>query len=104
MQVIWTYFATSELKNIYLFYKLAASTIVAQKIKKSIFNATKKLSKTPLIGQIEDNLVELKQGHRYIVEGNYKIIYRIINKEIYIVDVFDCRQNPQKIKIHQLSK
>lgn len=51
-----------------------------------------------MLGQIEDGLIELKQGHRYIVEGNYKIIYRVVGNEIYIVDVFDCRQNPQKIK------
>jgi plasmid stabilization system protein ParE len=99
-QVIWTYFATSELKNIYLFHKLAASPRIAEKIKKSIFNVTKKLLISPMLGQIEDSLIDLKQGHRYIVEGNYKIIYRVLGDEIYIVDVFDCRQNPQKIKRH----
>lgn len=97
-QVNWTYFATLELKKIYLYYKLAATPKVADKIKKSILNSTKQLSKTPLIGQIEENLIELKQEHRYIVEGNYKIIYRIIDKDIFIVDVFDCRQIPQKMK------
>ena len=99
-QVIWTYFATLELKNIFLYYKLIASETIAEKIKKSILNATKKLPKRPLIGQIEENLIELKQEHRYLVEGNYKIIYRVIGKDIYITDVFDCRQNPQKIKLH----
>ena len=99
-QIIWTYFATSALKNIYLYYKIAATQKVAEKIKKSIFLATQKLAKNPLIGQIEENLAELKQGHRYIVAGNYKIIYRVVNNEIYIVDVFDCRQNPQKMKLH----
>lgn len=54
--------------------------------------------KLPLIGKIEENLIELKQEHSYLVEGNYKIIYRVIAKDIYITDVFDCRQNPQKIK------
>jgi toxin ParE1/3/4 len=99
-QIIWTYFATLELKNIYLYYKLVANKRVADKIKKSIFLATKKLSKNPLLGHIEENLTELKQGHRYLVDGNYKIIYRLINDEIYIVDIFDCRQNPQKMKLH----
>ena len=58
------------------------------------------MPKQPFIGQIEENLIELKQEQRYLVEGNYKIIYRVIDKEIYITDVFDCRQNPQKIKLH----
>lgn len=51
-QIIWTYFATLELKNIYLYYKLVANKRVADKIKKSIFLATKKLSKNPLLGHI----------------------------------------------------
>ena len=99
-QVIWTYFAIQELKNIYLYYKVVANSSVAEKIQQSILNSTHNLSKQPLRGQIEENLLELKQGHRYIVEGNYKIIYRIFNKNIYITDVFDSRQNPQKIKLH----
>jgi toxin ParE1/3/4 len=90
-QVVWTYFATVELKNIYLYYKFAASAAIAEKIKKSILSSTNILLKNPQAGQIEENLLELKQGHRYIVEGNYKIIYRQISKEIYITDVFDCR-------------
>ena len=50
------------------------------------------------MGQVEGNLVELNQKHRYIVEGNYKIIYIVIDSTIYITDVFDCRQNPDKMK------
>jgi plasmid stabilization system protein ParE len=77
---------------------MVAGDKVASKIRKSIFNATKPLIKQPLIGQIEENLIELKQEHRYLVEGNYKIIYRIINNDVYITDVFDTRQNPEKMK------
>ena len=97
-QIIWTNFAISELKNIYLYYRMVASERVADKIRKSIFDSTKHLSKQPLIGAIEENLIDFKQGHRYLVEGNYKIIYRIIHDNIYITDIFDCRQNPVKIK------
>jgi toxin ParE1/3/4 len=57
-----------------------------------------------LIGAIEENLIELKQQHRYLVEGNYKIIYRLINNDIYITDIFDCRQNPEKMKKHKSEK
>ena len=77
-QVIWTNFAISELKNIYIYHKIVANVSVALKIKKNIFNSAKLIIKRPLIGAIEENLIELKQGHRYIVEGNYKIIYRLI--------------------------
>jgi toxin ParE1/3/4 len=97
-QIIWTNFAISELKNIFLYYRMVANDKVADKIRKSIFDATRPLTKEPLIGQIEENLLDLKQGHRYLVEGNYKIIYRLVGNDIYITDIFDCRQNPQKIK------
>lgn len=50
--------------------------------------------------QIEDLLIDRKDGYRYIVCGNYKIIYSvdIELKLIKIADVFDTRQNPIKIK------
>lgn len=98
VQVIWTNLAISELKSIFIYYRMIANETVADKIRKSIFNATKPLIKQPLIGQIEENLIDLKQEHRYLVEGNYKIIYRVIDNDVYITDVFDCRQNPQKMK------
>lgn len=97
---IWTNFATSELKSIFLYYKLTVGASVADKIKRNIFRATKQIIKRPLIGAIEENLIELKFEYRYIVVDNYKIIYRIIEKDIYITDIFDCRQNPQKMKEH----
>ncbi len=97
-QVIWTNFAISELKNIYLYYRMVATDKVADKIRKSIFDSTRHLSKQPLIGAVEENLIDLKQGHRYLVVGNYKIIYRIIHDNIYVTDIFDGRQNPRKMK------
>ncbi|MEN9333245.1 MAG: hypothetical protein RLY35_425 [Bacteroidota bacterium] len=97
-QIIWTNFAISELKNIFLYYRMVAGERTAVKIKKSIFAATKPIIKHPLIGAEEENLKDLNQGHRYIVEGNYKIIYLIIGNEIYITDIFDWRQNPTKMK------
>ena len=99
-QVIWTSFAIVELKNIYLYYKLISNKRIANKIKNEILLATKKLVNHSFIGQIEENLIDLNFGHRYIVQGNYKIIYLIIDESIFITDVFDCRQNPQKINSH----
>jgi plasmid stabilization system protein ParE len=97
-QIIWTNFAISELKSIYLYYRMVASDKVADKIRKSVFDSTRPLIKDPLIGAIEENLKDLKQGHRYFVEGNYKIIYKVFQNNIYITDIFDCRQNPKKMK------
>ena len=97
-QIIWTNFAISELKNIFLYYRIVAGDKTADKIRKSIFSATKSIIKQPFIGEVEETLIDLKQGHRHLVEGNYKIIYRVIDNNIYITDIFDCRQNPTKMK------
>ena len=50
--------------------------------------------------QIEELLIDRKSVYRYIVCGNFKIIYSIDKelKLIKIADVFDTRQNPIKIK------
>jgi toxin ParE1/3/4 len=97
MKIIWTYFASDSLFEIYKYYKEAAGEDVAKIIKFKIFKATSQLRKQPLSGQLETNLQKLGEEHRYLIEGNYKIIYRRIKEGILITDVFDTRQNPIKI-------
>jgi hypothetical protein len=41
--------------------------------------------------------MELGEGHRYLIESNYKIIYKEVPEGILITDVFDTRQDPAKI-------
>lgn len=97
MKLIWTDFASETLKDICKYYKEAAGEGVAKKIKKGIFSATKQLLRNPNLGQIETTLKKLGEGHRYLVSGNYKIIYREVSEGILITDVFDTRQDPDKI-------
>jgi plasmid stabilization system protein ParE len=97
LKVKWTFHAISELKSIYIYYKLSASSVVAEKIKRDVLKAAQGLSKHPLSGQLEEHLSSLRQDHRYIVVGRYKIIYLVIDKEIFVVDIFDTRQDPDKL-------
>jgi len=97
MKVIWTDFASNSLFEIYKYYKEAASENIAQRIKFKLFSATRQLIQHPLSGQIETNLQKFGEDHRYLVEGNYKIIYKRIREGILIMDVFDTRQDPVKI-------
>ena len=97
MKILWTNFASDSLFKIYKYYKEAASENVAKRIKFKIFNASRQLTKHPLSGQLETNLQKLGDEHRYLIEGNYKIIYKRIKEGILITDVFDTRQNPIKI-------
>ena len=97
MTIIWTDFASVTLAEIYKYYKDVAGEIVARKIKTSIFIATNQLIKHPDSGQIEETLERLKEGHRYLVDRNYKIVYKRVDEGILITDVFDTRQDPIKI-------
>ena len=40
----------------------------------------------------------MPEDFRCLVEGNYKIIYWKEDEIITIASVFDCRQNPKKMK------
>ena len=97
MNITWTEFAKDNLKDIFNFYSKTVSKKVAHKIRKQILNSTNRLNKNPEIGQIEFYLEKLKENHRYILSGNYKVIYKIEDSKIIITDVFDVRQNPDKI-------
>jgi plasmid stabilization system protein ParE len=97
MKIIWSDFATGTLLDIYQYYKLKASPTVARKIKTDILETTKQLIKHPYSGQVEFTLEKLKEGHRYLVKGNYKIIYKEVAEGILITDVFDTRQDPVKM-------
>jgi len=52
----------------------------------------------PLKGQTEPFLEHLELGHRRLVEGHYKIIYKVVDEYIYITDIFDSRQDPDKMR------
>lgn len=56
------------------------------------------MDKSPFIGQVEDLLIHLKKDYRYLVSGNYKIIYLVKPESVEIINVFDTRQDPIKIE------
>ena len=97
MNIIWSDFASRILKDIFNYYKDVAGELVAQKIKVQIFDSTKQLITHPNSGQTEPSLIKMEQGHRYLVRGNYKIVYRKVDEGILITDIFDTRQDPIKI-------
>jgi len=97
MNIVWTDFAISNLKDIFDYYPTKANKKVAHKIRIQILKSSKQLKNNPNSGLIEPNLIRLKKNHRYLVSGNYKLIYRITDNQIIINDVFDTRQNPSKM-------
>ena len=100
LRLFWTQFATTELEKIYQYHKEKASISVAKKLVVEIYNATLDLKKHPLIGQMEELLIDRDKDFRYLVCRNYKIIYWFNEpmQQVEILDVFDTRQSPIKIK------
>ncbi|WP_444332565.1 type II toxin-antitoxin system RelE/ParE family toxin [Parabacteroides johnsonii] len=52
----------------------------------------------PQIGAVEPLLATKSREYRYIISSHYKIIYYIQNTTIVIACIFDCRQDPDKLK------
>ncbi len=98
--VYWTRFAEDKLTDIFNYHETVANTQVAQKLVAGIIDRTISLGKNPNIGQKEELLLNRTQIFRYLVFRNYKIIYWVNSgkNRIEIVNVFDCRQNPMKMK------
>ena len=47
-------------------------------------------------GQADETFSHLKHQYRYLVSNHCKLTYRVGKNKIYIVRVFDTRQNPSK--------
>lgn len=100
LTVYWTAFAENELNNIFNYYKIHASENIARTLVTGIVLETAKLKSHHYIGQVEELLIDRQtQDFRYLLYKNYKVIYRISidANQIEVVDVFDTRQNPDKI-------
>lgn len=100
IKVFWTDFAKKQLRQIFNYHHDKVSLITARKIVVGVVNEAQILVSDPEIGQIENLLIARKENFRYLLSGNYELIYWInkIENRIEIVDVFDTRQNPVKIK------
>jgi plasmid stabilization system protein ParE len=99
LKVYWTDASINRLEDIFDYYKMNAGIEVARKIVGSIIDATINLETQPRLGQPEELLKDKGLEYRYLVQGNYKIIYWIEEPFVKIATVFDCRQNPVKMKI-----
>lgn len=100
LKIYWTEFAKKQLQEIFEYYKEKVSLKVANKLVVGIVQKTINLKTQPEIGALEELLNKRKEKFRFLVYKHYKIIYWInkLENRIEIVDVFDTRQNPIKLK------
>ncbi len=97
IKIVWTDFAVEKLSEIFQYYKEVAGADKSQQIVNLIIEKTIYLEKHPAIGVKEELLNKRKKEFRYIVQGNYKIVYWIELNIITIATVFDTRQNPKNL-------
>lgn len=99
LTIYWTQFAENKLEDIFFYYKEKASIRIAKLLIFEIIDKTQELKKNPFIGQRETLLGQRKEEFRYLVYKSYKVIYWINQKkrQVEIVNLFDCRQNPEKM-------
>jgi plasmid stabilization system protein ParE len=98
VKIYWTPFALKSLDQIEEYIQQATySKKIASNYIQKLINRVEQLYTQPDSGQTEELLKHLNQNSRYLVEGNYKIIYQHNNNIVIITDVFHVKQNPVKI-------
>lgn len=94
MKVVWTTPAKIKLREIFNYYRSIATERVAQKLRGKIIEKSRLLACNPRGGQREFLLEDMPYEYRRLVEGNYKIVYRIERDTVFVVDIWDCRRDP----------
>ena len=101
LNVSWTQFAENKLEDIFEYYKFKAGVRIAQALVDGIIDSSLTLEFNAFGGQREELLSDRIQDFRYLVFKNYKIIYWIDEPQntVFISNIFDTRQNPDKLKL-----
>lgn len=94
-QVIWSDRAKFELKVIleYWYYRNKSETY-SLKLSNLFDEAVTKISNLPEIGKYTDN-----KESRIVIVRNYYLVYEELEKYIFILTIWDSRQNPDSLKI-----
>ena len=98
MKLVFTQQAITSLQECLDFFPPEVASAKVNEIRDRILAKADKLLENPYIGQQEEYLEHMGLSHRRIIEGNYKIVYRIEGEAIVITDIFDSRQDPEKMK------
>ena len=95
IKVVWDNKAKQSLKEIYRYIK-KDSPRAAAKVRNAIAKLAGSLNVFPKRHQVE--LMIDDKAYRSVPLWSYKIIYRVAETEIRIVDIFHTSRNPEEIK------
>jgi len=99
MHIKYTQLAKSQLKDIVKFYRKSRRTKSGKKIVRHIREKVQTLKHQPELGKIDYPLSTFSREYRFLIIRHNKIYYTIKSDGIYIVYVFDTRQNPSNLKL-----
>ena len=97
VKIIWSQSAKTQLREVFDYHLAVASERVALRLVEKIASRVNILKDNPQAGSREESLTTYPQGFRYLVEGNYKIVYYTDENMAIISLVFDCRRDPAKL-------
>lgn len=98
VKVILTPSAKDDMESIFLGIK-DLSPSGAQAFKNEFVSAARRLKQMPEMGPKEPLLEHYHRNYRYVlVLHRYKLIYLYENETCSILMVWDCRQNPKRLK------
>lgn len=94
--VSWTNSTKIDLQEILDYYLINENFSIAKNLLNKILKSVTLLESNPKLGKSE---TLLNGDYRFIISGIYKIVYKINNKRIYIIAIFDNRRNPDEFVI-----
>ena len=92
-EIIWSNRAKYNLKMIWDFY-VEKNISSADNMISGIIDTAEQLQ-TNILYQKEENL---NSDHRRVIFKHFKIIYKVSGRNIHILQIFDSRQDPGKLK------
>ena len=94
-QVVWSKRSTVNLKKIWTFYVKKLKTVSGAN---SVVNGIKKTGDALTVDVVHQTEENLKSNQYRAVYKHFKIIYKVKDNRVLILQIFDSRQNPKKLK------
>jgi toxin ParE1/3/4 len=91
--------AKKDIAHIFEYYQFEAGLKVAKREISKILKRIKVLNDFPFVGQKEENKKTENSDCRYLIQGSYKILYEVEEKQVNVLTVFHTSQDPSKMSI-----
>ena len=99
-RIVWTHRARKERKEILAFWvRRNKSTVYSKKLNQIFRSWVSLLSKRPLIGRKTD-----VENVRVKIVKDYLIFYEVTDETLFVLSIWDTRQDPDELKISKAGR